>query len=461
MNTQRLPKAFHPFFFVLTLTVSAFAATPAPDTRLPLANPGFEQGLAGWTVSENVTSMSRAEALAAHEGKAGLRITDADPVNGSSITSVPLPVVPGRHYRLTFWARSLDQSVSCGVYLCFRDSLGKTLAGAATSDVSRSGNTAWDQIEITALAPAGSLMVEIWIHSYGKTVGSWDLDDFILEDSDASGGAAPPASVARSVVTTAAALPSLPDPPIPVILKVDDLISTGAGGVPERWKRITDFAIERKIKLSIGVIANSLEGEKPLYFAWIKSLQATGLFEFWFHGYDHRTRRENGKDPIEFAGQPYEEQKRRFDLSQKLATEKLGVPFHTFGPPGGGNVAPSDADLDATVRVMADDPEMKWWLYPKPLDERGSRLQAAGKVRILDRVWAVNIENPLFVPNSTKFIEGYARYAKGRSFYVAQGHPAQWDDARWPEFVKLVDFLQENRIPVVTPSELNTTVNKP
>jgi len=461
MPLRRLPRAFLLFFSTLTLASCALAATTASDTFLPLSNPGFEQGLVGWNVAENMSPMSRVEAVSAHEGKAGLRITDADPVNGSSVTSIPLTVAPGRHYRLTFWARSLDQSVNCGAYLCFRDNLGKPLAGAATANVSRPGNAEWEQVEITAVAPVGSATVEIWIHSYGTTTGSWDIDDFSLEDRDASAGVAPTASPVASVVPTPAALPPLPDPPTPVILKVDDLVSTGNGGVPERWKRITEFAIERKIKLSIGVIANSLEGDKPAYFAWIKGLQATGLFEFWFHGYDHLTRKENGKTPIEFVGQSYEEQKRRFDLSQKLAIEKLGVPFHTFGPPGGGNVAPSDADLDATVQVMADDPEMKWWLYPKPLDERGARLQSAGKVRILDRVWAVNIENPLFVPNSTKFIEGYARYASGRTFLVAQGHPNQWDNVRWPEFVKLVDFLQQNRIPVITPSELASTAKKP
>lgn len=457
MNIPRLHRGFLVFaaLGLVALDSSGFAAPSTPDTRMPLINPGFEQGATNWNISENISSISQIGAEAAHDGASGLRIKDEDTVNGSSVTSAPLPAVPGHHYRVTLWARSLDQSTNCGVYLRFCDAYGKAIPGAPSTSVSKSGKPAWTQVQLDAFASAGATTIEIWIHAYGSTTGSWDVDDFILEDLDAATGPSPvtPAAPGKTPAPTTAVLPSLPNPLLPVVLKVDDLVSTHEGGVPERWKRITDLAIDRKIKLSIGVIANSLEGDKPAYFTWIKGLQQTGLFEFWFHGYDHRVRKENGKDYIEFAGQPYEEQKRRFDLSQQLAVEKLGIPFRTFGPPGGGNVSQSDADLDATVRVMAEDPEMKFWLYPKPIDERGSRLQAAGKVRILDRVWAVNIENPLFVPNAAKFIEGYAKNAGGRSFYIAQGHPAQWDDARWAEFVKLVDFLQENHIPVVTPTE--------
>lgn len=247
---------------------------------------------------------------------------------------------------------------------------------------------------------------------------------------------------------------SLPEQLIPVVLKVDDLSVRGNGEISARWKRITDFAVERKVKLSIGIIANSLEGEKPAYAAYIKSLQKSGLIQFWYHGYDHGVHKADVKEYAEFTARPYEEQKRRFDLSQKLATEKLGAPFNTFGPPGGGNTQPTDADLDATARVMAEDPAMKIWLYPKALDERGAKLQSAGKVTILDRVYQVNIEQPLFVPNAEKFIAAYKQFAKGRSYFILQGHPDQWDDARWAQFVKLVDYLQENKISIVTPDEL-------
>lgn len=250
-----------------------------------------------------------------------------------------------------------------------------------------------------------------------------------------------------------------PEPPIPVVLKVDDLSCNQNGDVSPRWKRIIDFALERRIKLSIGVIARSLEGDKPSYIAHLKELRDSGLIELWFHGYDHGVHQADGKSYPEFAHRSHEEQKRRFDLAQRLALEKLGTPFETFGPPGGGNTQASEEDWDNTARIMAETPGMRIWLYPKLIDTRGERLQAAGKVTILDRVWQVNIEQPLFVPNLQKFAEGYTAHASGRRYFILQGHPDMWDDARWAEFVRMIDYLQQNHIPIVTASELVGTLS--
>ncbi len=254
--------------------------------------------------------------------------------------------------------------------------------------------------------------------------------------------------------------PPLPDPRVPVVFKVDDMTATGKGGVPERWKRLTDFARERKIKLAIGVIAKSLEGDNPAYLDYLKGLQASGLVEFWFHGYDHGEHTEDGRQYAEFANRPYEEQKRRFQLSQQLAREKLGTAFVTFGQPGGGNTPASDADWAATMRAFADDSDLKIWMYPRALDPAAEALQKEDGVVILDRVSQVNIENPLFVPNLTLLARFYARLAAGRKYYILQGHPNQWDDARWAEFVKIVDFLQQNNIPIVFPSALAAPLAK-
>ena len=235
-------------------------------------------------------------------------------------------------------------------------------------------------------------------------------------------------------------LPPLPSNPPAVVLKVDDL-ATGGGNVPRNWKRITDFAQERKIKLSIGVITQSLATANPSYLTYIKDLQKTGLFEFWFHGYDHKQWTEDGKTLQEFKGTSYAVQKDHFVKSHALAKEKLGFVFTAFGSPFNGFD-------DATYKVFAEDPDMKIFIYGNPADQA----KIPGKI-ILERVGGVNIEDPLFVPNADKFIAGYLKHAKGRSYYVIQGHPNQWNDARWAEFVKLVDYLQQNHIPIVTPTE--------
>ncbi|HEY0945085.1 MAG TPA: DUF2334 domain-containing protein [Opitutaceae bacterium] len=242
-----------------------------------------------------------------------------------------------------------------------------------------------------------------------------------------------------------------PIPAVPVILKLDDVRTNDSGKISERWRRVGELARQRNLKIALGVICDSLEGNKPAYFSWLKELQASGLVELWFHGYDHAVwKGADGKALSEFGGRSFEDQLDRFARSQKLAQEKLGLTFSTFGPGGGGSLH-QDA---ATARAMAEEPGMKVWLYPSPLDDQGRQLAAAGKVTILDRVWQVNLEQPLFVPNYQKFVEGYSKYAAKRRYFVLQGHPNKWDDARWAEFLKIVDFITENKIPTVTPTEL-------
>lgn len=241
--------------------------------------------------------------------------------------------------------------------------------------------------------------------------------------------------------------PPLPDPLIPVVLKLDDL-NTRGGNVPGRWIRVTDLAREKNIKVSIGIICDSFDYGKPAYFDYIKEWQASGLVEFWFHGWDHKQWQEGETKLMEFKGTSYEHQKEHFVKSQALAREKLGFAFTTFG-------APFNATDEVTARVLAEDPDIKVFLYGKPSDAA-----ASGKV-ILDRVGDVNVEHPLFVPNSARFIAHYTKRAPGRRYFVIQGHPAQWDDARWAEFVKIVDFLVENKIPVLTPTELAASLPRP
>lgn len=248
-------------------------------------------------------------------------------------------------------------------------------------------------------------------------------------------------------------------PVVPVVLKLDDVRTNDSGYLSARWRRVGDFARERRIKVSLGVIANSLDGAKPDYVKWLHEMQDSGLVEFWFHGYDHGVRPVGDKKAAEFTARPYEEQKAIFAKSQALALAKIGAPFRAYGAPGGGNLHPSAEDTDATARVLSEDPAMRVWLYPKPHDELSRALSASGKIVVLDRVWQVNIEQPLFVPDSAKFIDGYNKHAAGRRYLVVQGHPNKWDDARWAEFVKIIDYLQAHQIPTVFPSELAATLS--
>lgn len=133
-----------------------------------------------------------------------------------------------------------------------------------------------------------------------------------------------------------------------------------------------------------------------------------------------------------------------------MAGEKLGFQFKTFGPGGAKSNHPSiNAD---TYRVLAQDPHITAFLSPTPIDEEGKKLEAAGKVTVLDRVPGVSIERSVGAPDFNWFLEGYAKNPD-REYFVLQGHPNTWDEATFAEVTRIIDFLIEHKAVFMTPSE--------
>lgn len=421
------------------------ASLSASESALP--NPGFEEGLTAWAVKDQMSGVSPE---AAHSGKLGLRIKDDDASSGSSVMSAKLPVKPKQRVHLNFWARTKESFSS--VYLWFYDDKGRVVKDAALKSGDGLASAAitnadgdWHTYDIDGIAPDGAASVSVWIHTYSTSKGSVDLDDFVLSGIEAD---AKPVIPAAEKVVDISKLPPRTKPPV-IVIKVDDLRQVN-GRVPLLWVRFADAIKQRGIKASIGIICQTLEEATPEYAGWIKEQQASGRIEFWFHGYTHDVRKENGKDFGEFVGRDYDEQKRRFDLSEALAKDKLGFALQTFGPPGGA--APSFDKT--TVKVMADVPDMKVWLYPTPIDEPGKKLAAEGKVVILDRVFEVNLESAVGQPSYSRFITGYAKHPD-REYFVLQGHTAQWGaPGRFDEALKIIDFLISQHARFVTPMEL-------
>lgn len=436
------------------LLVALLCSVATNAATNPLLNAGFEDNLNSWEVKD---TMSKAVADAAREGKLGLRITDEDTVGGSSVLSAKLPVKAGQEITAAFWARTHRNFA--GVYLWFFDAWGRLLkdpalkagGGHATCAINQTDGQ-WHNYAIAAKAPAGAASVAIWIHSFSTTTGTADFDDFVLSGIEEG---AQPVITPPPVPAPVIALDKLPPrakPPV-IVIKVDDLRQV-KGKVPGLWLKFADFIKVRTVKASIGIICETLAEATPEYAGWIKEQRASGRIEFWFHGWDHGVRTENGKPFGEFTGRDYVEQRRRFDRSQQLALEKLGFALETFGPPGGA--APS---FDATtVQVMAEEPHMKVWLYPTPIDAAGRKLEAAGKVVILDRVWDVNIERAVGLPDFNRFVAGYAKHPD-REYFVIQGHPMMWGaPGRFGEFEQIVDFLITQRAVFVTPAEWAATL---
>jgi len=225
------------------------------------------------------------------------------------------------------------------------------------------------------------------------------------------------------------------NPPV-VILKLDDLRSASP-----KWRRVLEFLKSRNIKSTAGIICNSLEGDKASYFSWVKDLQASGMVEMWCHGYTHgRSTNAEGKDVMEFKGVPYEEQKATLVKCQQLAKEKLGAPFKSFG-------APFNATDESTLKALSEDPDFKVFLYGNP----AQAAQAPG-LMIQDRS-AMNIENPLFIPNTARVEHDLKILRSKRDYFVIQGHPEQWDEARIAEFGKMIDYLCSQGVIFTTPYE--------
>lgn len=226
-----------------------------------------------------------------------------------------------------------------------------------------------------------------------------------------------------------------------VVLKLDDL-NVVEGKVPERWQRIIRFAEERRMKTSIGIIGNSLEGENPGYTTELKRAASTGLFEFWHHGYDHRRWQEEGRTLCEFSGTGKEHQIRHFQLAQDLAKQKLGITYQTFG-------APFNATDSVTINVLSASPEIRVWL-------QGDAKQPAGKL-VVTMVDNVNIEQPVHQPNFDAFVKGYeALKGNHPPVFILQGHPNSWDEAAFEEFTRILKFLDAQDCRYLLPAELPT-----
>jgi hypothetical protein len=71
---------------------------------------------------------------------------------------------------------------------------------------------------------------------------------------------------------------------------------------------------------------------------------------------------------------------------------------------------------------------------------------------ILDYVWLVRLERPLFKPNYDAFVSGYATYPD-REYFILQGHPAHWSDESFEQFTRIIDFLVDQKAVFMTPTE--------
>ena len=232
-----------------------------------------------------------------------------------------------------------------------------------------------------------------------------------------------------------------------IIFKFDDVIELGANGggpVSPRWRRVTDYIEKNHLKASSGVICDSLEGDQPAYFKWIKEHHKNGAVEFWLHGYRTHARHPEDKTG-EFEQGTWQEHKALLDRCERLAREKLGFEFAAFGPHWSSTTEATDRALEAV-------PQVKIWLCGPKKPKYFSRLS-------LPRV--MSLEDPIFVPDFKKFARTYKKLAAGLDMLVLQGHPDLWKvETKWEGFFKIVEFLKSKGCVFMTPSEYLAHISK-
>lgn len=204
------------------------------------------------------------------------------------------------------------------------------------------------------------------------------------------------------------------------IIKADDI-----RGITTNWDRFFALSKSKGIKVSAGIICNSLVGLDEDYVAWLNAYTASGNVEFWNHGWDHlRWTNDQGVVVSEFKGTGYDHQKEHFEDAQNIMKDALGVSPVAFGSPYNA----TDAD---TVRVMEENADMRLlFTY--------SSTGPAGKT--LARMALRGESDGTAKPNFDKFKIEYLS-KPDVSFTALQFHPNGFNDAAFDEYAKIIDFL--------------------
>jgi peptidoglycan/xylan/chitin deacetylase (PgdA/CDA1 family) len=412
---------------------------------MAMENGGLEDGLDRWQVLPSPASAMGVTKEAASIGESGLRVKIFSSPAAGEILSPKVPVTAGSAYLARFWSGGGgNQPGSASVEVVFFDEHGAALPSGASPAGRKArsavgGGPGWNLCELGAVAPETSRTAAVRIKAMSGAAGSAvDFDDFQIEEIPNP----PPPPVSPLPVDSPRIQelkaeiqrdPTRGKTPPKIVLKLDDLKPASGGGVSPQWLRAAEFAKEKNIKISIGIIAQGLEGECPVLVQWIQEQNAAKRIEFWNHGWDHAA----GEKLIrEFSGQPYEHQKDHLTRANTIARQKLGFPFESFG-------APFNATDAVTVRVLAEDPDIKVWIY-------GDSKNPAGKTVL--RNSAVTIETRAR-PDFEAFLEAYA-HNRGADLFVMQGHPGGWKDDNFEQFRMMVEYLISQQAQFVFPRDL-------
>jgi peptidoglycan/xylan/chitin deacetylase (PgdA/CDA1 family) len=216
-----------------------------------------------------------------------------------------------------------------------------------------------------------------------------------------------------------------------VILKLDDLTASTLNA----FQKVYDIIIEKDIKAGFGIVANSLEYNEShqAYYEAVKKLAGNLRIEVWNHGYTHAL---NGTISGEFFNTPYDQQYESFKRAMELIASKCGVEVHSFGAPGNR--------VDSSfIKVIRQFPQIKVFMLPSLIDNNSSQLLLSNRV---------DMESTTGMLEYDFFVKKYNQN-EGLPYMVLQGHPGMWDEARFEDFIKIIDFIKMRGCTFMTPYE--------
>lgn len=204
------------------------------------------------------------------------------------------------------------------------------------------------------------------------------------------------------------------------IIKADDV-----RGKTSKWNRFFAISAEKEVKVSAGIICDSLSGGDKAYFDWLRALHSSGQVEFWNHGWDHKSwTDETGARISEFSGSGYEHQKKHFEDAQAIMKRVLGSAPIAFG-------TPYNALDDDTINVMNENAEMRLFFC----------YQAKGlKDKVLVPMKLRGEPDGPGRPNFERFKEEYFT-RKEVSLSALQFHPNAFEEEHFKEYSKILDFM--------------------
>ncbi|QTN31653.1 polysaccharide deacetylase family protein [Akkermansiaceae bacterium] len=228
------------------------------------------------------------------------------------------------------------------------------------------------------------------------------------------------------------------------IVKTDD-VRTANG----KWDRCFKIAHDKGIKVSAGIIADSLEKQGSAYHQWLRKWDATGMVEFWNHGWDHKRWTEGGKNKSEFGGSGYAHQIKHLEKAQAAYKNALGKDFTVFG-------GPFNAMDQDTAKALGKIPELKL-VFCNP----GAPATMAMRDRILLPMSLRGEHDGTGKPDFQKFKEDYAKKdSPNLTFAAIQFHPTGFSEKGFKDYAAILDFLKSEGWTFMLPSEYAETKRK-